>query len=157
MSVLMYGGSGIQTWPKATEEAFEVLVLAGDLATAKVMLFTNAIAYPVTDIVLATLTVPTYTGYAPSGALTWGTPFLDLDKHVVVTAQKIQFQCTADSPGTPQVTGAAIMNGGGTAIITVDIFQNPDGSPNPVTLEEAGDALDYVPKFTFVNKGQNDN
>lgn len=156
MSTLMYGGSGIITWTQATEQAFEALVIAGDLATAKVMLFTNSIAYPVTDLVLAGLTVPTFTGYALSAAITWGTPFLDIDGHVVVTGQKLQFLCTADGT-SPPVTGAAIVNGAGTDLITVDIFRNADGSPNPVTIEDAGDALDYVPKFTFVDKGQNDN
>jgi hypothetical protein len=152
----MYGGSGIQTWTQATEIAFEVLVLAGDLATGKVMLFTDSIAYPVTDLVLDDLTVPVFTGYALSAAITWGTSFLDLDGHVVVTGQKLQFLCTADG-ASPPVTGAAIVNGAGTDVITVDIFRNADGTPNPVTIQDAGDALDYVPKFTFPNSGQNDN
>lgn len=154
MSKLLYGGSGQQTWPTAAEEDYEVLVLAGDLATAKVMLFTNALAYPVKDLAFATLTPPTFTGYAVSAAIVWGTPFLDLNGNVVVTGQKLQFLCTAD--GTPNsVTGAAIIDGAGTKILQCDIFLNPDGTPAPVTFETNGDALDYVPVFSFVNRGQN--
>lgn len=154
MNNLIYGGCGIHEFPTSIEEALLGLAVAGDFTGAKVILFTDTDIAPgdVKKLAFADLTVPTFTGYASSAAITWGAAFIDLDGNVMQTANKVQFLCSADSPGALPVTGAALVDGAGAVLLAVDLFLNPDGTPNPVTMESAGDALDYVPRFAFVDK-----
>jgi len=154
MNNLIYGGCGIHELPTSIESDLLALAVAGDFTGAKVMLFTDT-DIAVSDIkglVLGDLTVPTFTGYALSAAVVWGASFVDLNGNVQQTAQKVQFLCSADTPGALPVTGAALVDAAGTKLIAVDLFLKSDGTPNPVTMESNGDALDYVPRFAFVDQ-----
>jgi len=119
-----------------------------------VVLFTNTTFSP-SDLkgkVFADLTLAAFTGYAMSSAITWGTAFVDLDGNVMQTGDKKQFLATADTPATPPITGAALVDTAGTKLLAIDLFLKPDGTPNPVSMETNGDALDYVPRFAFVDE-----
>lgn len=88
----------------------------GLLTGSKVMLFTNNIT-PTPGAVLADLTEATYTGYARSAALTWGTPFVSnlTGKHVMQSGM-LTFAGGVNAGGEA-VRGYALISGEGTPVL----------------------------------------
>lgn len=84
---------GINTWTALLGYLEELVDTGNFLAGAKCGLFANNYT-PTGSSVKADLTLPTFTGYALSAALTWGTPFVRGDGKVVVPAASVQFVCT---------------------------------------------------------------
>lgn len=152
MQQLIYGGSGIHQNPTVIEQDLLALALLGELATAKVMLIKNTgLAYPVKDVVVGDLEEADFDGYALSAAVVWGAPFHDVNGNVMSTAQKLQFLCTGST--TPNsVTGAALVKADKSEVYAVDLFLDENGDPAPVTMDDNGDALDYVPATSFFDR-----
>lgn len=86
-----------KTLKKAIAEA--LVVEDGPLDGAVMMLWTNPGLTPNENTVYADLTAATFTGYAASAPLTFGTPYLDGETgQWAVAADPVEFRSTSGSP-----------------------------------------------------------
>lgn len=78
--------------------------------------------------------VPSFTGYATSAAVTWGTPHLDNDGNAVVFTHSVEFKATADvDPATATHMGL-VSNDGATLLAVCELN-------TPFTFATAQDVL----------------
>lgn len=115
---------------------------AGMFNGCKVGLFKNDLT-PTKDTLLADLTACDFTGYAISGAITWGAAFEGDDGSGEMVGSVAQFVQTADDPEPQSAYGYYIVNGAADALLAAERF------PSPVVFDGAGAAQVVVPKLSM--------
>lgn len=96
--------------------------VAGVLNGAKIILATNTFA-PSKTRVVADLTQPTYTGYAPV-TITWATAVRDALGDIVTLSQLVAIQM-GDSTLPTTITGYGLTDSGGTHLLLSELLPVP--------------------------------
>lgn len=119
----------------------ELKVADNYLDGAKVMLFQNAIV-PDKDTELADLDVATFSGYAVSAAVVWGTPYLDANGVATVQAGSVQFTQSAITVTNTVYGWALVGDPAGTPyLICAERFDSP------IAMLEVSDGIVVSPSF----------
>lgn len=130
--------------PIATRlSAIAELIATGNLfAGTKVILYQNNIM--LSDFTtLADLTEATFTGYARSAAITWGTPYVNPSQQATSTGASIQFSCTGTAV-TQLVYGWALIIDS-----TVDVLMVAEAFAEPVSMDGVGAAVVVNPSVVW--------
>lgn len=114
----------------------------GLLDGAKVILFQNDF-FPDEFTTLAQLTEATFTGYARSAAVVWGTPYVTAGTLAAVTPPSVQFNSTGTTV-TNIIYGWAVIHDD-----TVDTLQYAQRLDEPVSMDGVGNAIIVQPTYTF--------
>jgi hypothetical protein len=113
----------------------------GDLNGAKVHLYANPLVpTPTTD--LADFTTATFTGYATSGAIVWGTPFVNGDGLPTVAGGLVTFASTSPFTVGNTIYGYYVTNGAGSVLLFSEQFDTP------IVISAALQAVMVLPTFS---------
>lgn len=123
----------------------ELVGVGGLFAGALIKLFKNDIV-PGEESTIATFTAADFTGYAPSAAVTWGTPGVSGDGTPQVLGDTKVF--TAGTPLTQAGTvyGVYVTNTAGTVLLYAERFAQP------VLISIPGQQVAYTPKFSLISQ-----
>lgn len=113
----------------------------GALNGSKVILFTapNVIT---PDVALGDLTLATFTGYAPSAAVVWGTVFRDDEGLARAVGSLVQFTST-DGAVQETIVGWGLTNGAGSALLYAQLLDVP------VPINRGDQAIVIVPEYAL--------
>lgn len=120
----------------------DLIAVGGTFAGAICRLIKSA-EQPSSITVWADLQEADFPGYAPSGALAWGQPYIDAAGVARVAAPSHQFFCTGDTPDN-LIYGYALTDGAAQpALLQTCWFSSP------VPMARADAALTVVPEVIF--------
>lgn len=84
----------------------------------------------------------TFTGYARSTAIVWGTAYADANKRAVLAGGSKQFSATGSAVSNV-VTGYAVINAAEDDVLWAELFDEPR------LMDENADALIVIPKYVY--------
>ena len=118
--------------------------MGGELNGVKMGLYvSNTTPGPAT--ILTDLTEATWTGYAQSGAITWGGVAINGAGDAEIVGPREQFLSTGVTSPAQINYGYFIVDGAGTTLIFAERFDTP------VTISVAAQYINVVPKFVLSN------
>jgi len=133
--------TGVSTYA-LRQAALDAITAVGEILDATEAVLYQNVMQPDVNTVIGDVTVATFSGYAPSAALVFGTAYIAADGYVHVTAPSVQFTQTAITL-TNTVQGWGITNGAGTLWIA------GNNLPAPVTMDAIGKAIIVVPDIVY--------
>ena len=131
-----------------TTLVFQLLALARLVATGgplddtvQLILFSNSLS-PGPNTGVGDLVPCVFTGYAPVAALTFGTPYIDLNGSARVDAPSQTFIATSGTP-VDTIAGWAILNTAGTSLLELSLLSVP------VQITQTGDGYTVQPTYRY--------